>query len=158
MTQQVASYIRKNLGSGRNIIAIKGSPTIGRPIIDKKPREYKKEINLTFYYVGVNSAKDALAAWLKVTEPGPCFVHLGSFLPGNYFEELASERLESVKKSSGIKRKWVKIPGRRNEAWDCKVYSLAALEYLLQIKDLNHICKIGEEKYRESGRANAKTA
>ena len=38
MTQQVASYIRKNLGSGRNIIDIKGSPTIGRPIIDKKPR------------------------------------------------------------------------------------------------------------------------
>ena len=156
MTQQVASYIRKNLGSGRNIIAIKGSPTIGRPIIDKKPREYKKDINLTFYYVGVNSAKDALAAWLKVSEPGPCFVHLGSFLPGNYFEELASERLESVKKSSGIKRKWVKIPGRRNEAWDCKVYSLAALEYLLQIKDLNEICELGEKKYRESGRANAK--
>jgi len=158
MTQQVASYVRKHLGSGRNIFAVKGSPTVGRPIIDKRPREYKKEINLTFYYVGTNTAKDTLSKWFRVKDPGPCYCHFGSFLPARYFKELASERLESEKKATGSKRKWVKIPGVRNEALDCRVYSLAALEYLLQIKDLSKICELGEKKYSESGRANTKAA
>ena len=158
MTQQVASFVRKHLGSGRNIFAVKGSPTIGRPIIDKKPREYKKEINLTFYYVGTNTAKDTLSKWFEVKDPGPCYCHFGSFLPARYFKELASERLESEKKATGSRRKWVKIPGMRNEALDCRVYSLAALEYLLQVKDLNEICDFGEKKYRESGRSDIKTA
>lgn len=158
LTQQVAAYVRKHMGSGRNIVAIKGSATPGRSIMDKKPREYKKDINLTFYYVGTTTAKDTMAAWLKVKEPGPCYCHFGSFLSARYFEEMASEKLESEKKATGIRRKWVKIMGRRNEAWDCRIYSLAAMEYLLQLKDLNKICEIGEKKYRESGRADAKTA
>jgi phage terminase large subunit GpA-like protein len=155
LTQQVAEYVNKNMGNGRNIFAIRGSGTFGRPIIDKKPKEYSKE-KLTFYYVGTNTAKDTLAAWLKVDAPGACYCHFGRFLQARYFEEMASEKLESPKNLSGARRKWVKVPGKRNEAWDCRIYNLAALEFLLQLKDLNKICEIGEKKYRESGRANTK--
>ena len=157
-SQEVANFVRKHMGDGRNIIAIKGSGTLGKPIMSKMPREDSRNISLTYYYVGTDTAKDVLAARFRVSQPGPGFCHFGSFLPAKYFDELASERLAKVKSVSGVRKKWVPVAGKRNEPWDCKVYSLAALEFLLQIKDLNHICKIGEEKYRESGRANAKTA
>ena len=158
LTQQVAGYVRKHMGSGRNIIAIKGSATVGRPIIDKTPKEYKKNINLTYYTVGSNTAKDTLAKWFQVKSPGPCYCHFGAFLPSSYFEGLASEKLQVIRKTTGVKRVWVKVPGVRNEPLDVRCYSLAALEYLLQVKNLDDICAVGERKYLESKRKNRKAA
>lgn len=157
-SQEVANFVRKHMGTGRHIFAIKGARTPGKPIINKTPREDSRGISLTYYYVGTDTAKDTLAARLKVAQPGSGYCHFGSFLPAKYFDEMASEKPVPVKGSFGTRHKWVPVVGKRNEPWDCKVYSLAALEYLLQAVDLDDICDVGEKKYRESGRTDAKTA
>ena len=155
-TQEVANYVRSVEGSGRNIIAIKGTGRLMAPIINRVPRQYKKEINLTFYQVGTNTAKDVFAKRLEIANAGPGYCHFASFLPASYFEQLAGER---PKKDSIHQKgnKWEPIHGKRNEALDCRVYSIAAMEYVTQVKNLNDICAVGERKYFESKRKNRKT-
>lgn len=86
------------------------------------------------YLVGVDTAKDHLRSALAVKDPNkPRYVAFASTLHDAYFVQLTAEKRHTVINKSGMEvRTWKKAPGARNEATDCFVYALAALEALKQ--------------------------
>ena len=85
------------------------------------------------WIVGVDAAKEAIAARLKIAELGPGYSHfpLSDQYDRSYFGQLTSEVCK-IKYSRGFAhREWSKKPGARNEALDCRVYAYAALQSLI---------------------------
>jgi phage terminase large subunit GpA-like protein len=86
--------------------------------------------------LGVDSVKADLATRLNVETPGPAYYHFPKAADGSdargfteeFFQQLTSEKC-SFRYIRGVpKEEWVLETGKRNEAWDCAVYSFAALE------------------------------
>ena len=80
----------------------------------------------------MNAAKDTIRGRLHIDPPAPgepaaSYMHFPADRDLNYFSQLLAER--SVLKVSGGQRYrvWEQLPGRANEALDCRVYSYAAL-------------------------------
>ena len=85
------------------------------------------------WMVGVDAAKEALYARLKITEPGPGFCHfpITDQYDLGYFEQLTAETCR-VRYSKGFAhREWTKKAGARNEALDGRNYAYAALHSLI---------------------------
>ncbi|MEX0445201.1 phage terminase large subunit family protein [Xenorhabdus sp. SGI246] len=138
-TQRVYDFARERLG--RRIWAIKGESARGgarSPIWPTKRPTPRSKSSFKPIILGVNAAKDAIRARLhaeppKAGEPAPAYMHFPADRELNYFSQLLAER--SVIKISGGQRYriWEQIPGRANEALDCRVYSYAALCGLLYL-------------------------
>jgi len=98
------------------------------------PRMHSKaKDNRPLWVIGVDAAKEALYARLKITEPGPGFCHfpISDQYDAGYFEQLTAETCR-VRYSKGFAhREWVKKPGTRNEALDARCYAYAALQSLI---------------------------
>jgi phage terminase large subunit GpA-like protein len=114
-------------------LAIKGVPGPGRPIVeDERARRQRlrrqKKKGITVHIVGVDQAKALITSRLKITQPGPGYMHFPAEpdFDDEYFAQLTAEKL--VRKIRGTRpiNEWVQTRPR-NEAIDCKVYSLAAL-------------------------------
>lgn len=123
---RVYAYVRER----QRVYAVKGdADDVGpaRDIWPRKPsRTNKGKVDL--YVIGVDSAKSGIYGRLKLTEPGPGYVHFCHGLPDDYFDQLTIEYRKTVKNSRGYERKqWHKPAGARNEALDTAVYALAAL-------------------------------
>ena len=115
------------------VFAVKGLYGSG-PIWDKTIRRGGKNKNLgRFHVVGVDTAKDAVAAYLRVDAPGPGYCHFPADRDQGYFDQLTSEKRMKKKDYRGRERwGWHKTnAGSRNEALDCRVYALAALHSLI---------------------------
>ena len=85
------------------------------------------------WMVGVDAAKEALYARLKITEPGPGYCHfpITDQYDLSYFEQLTAETCR-VRYSKGFAhREWTKRAGARNEALDARNYAYAALQSLV---------------------------
>lgn len=126
-THEVYAWVRKH--QAKHVIAVKGSnqpnkPVIGRPTaqdVNWRGRTLRNGVNL--WNVGVNTAKDTLFARLsgdagRDAEDRRC--HFPADLPADFYEQHGAERYDPQRK------RWVKKPGARNEAWDCWVYAFAA--------------------------------
>ncbi len=128
-TQAVYAYVRAHQHAG--VVALKGSSQGGRAIIGKPSeqdinfRGQKARRGVKLWPVGTDTAKSEIYGRLRITEPGPGFVHLSKHLPGEVFEQLTAERLVTRYVKGHPKLEWVKPTGRRNEALDCAVYALA---------------------------------
>ncbi len=132
-TQSVYEFCKNRLG--RRIYAIKGEAAQGgrrspvwptaRPVKRKK-KAFKPVI------IGVNAAKDVIRSRLLIEKPGPGYTHFPKGRPEEYYDQLTAER--SVAKAvHGFRfRIWELLPGRANEALDCRVYGYAALCSLKQ--------------------------
>jgi phage terminase large subunit GpA-like protein len=98
------------------------------------PRMHSKaKDNRPLWVIGVDAAKEALYARLKITEPGPGFCHfpISDQHDTGYFEQLTAETCR-VRYSKGFAhREWVKKPGTRNEVLDARCYAYAALQSLI---------------------------
>ena len=98
------------------------------------PRMHSKaKDNRPLWVIGVDAAKEALYARLKITEPGPGFCHfpISDQYDLGYFEQLTAETCR-VRYSKGFAhREWTKKPGARNEALDARCYAYAALQSLI---------------------------
>ena len=98
------------------------------------PRIHSKaKDNRPLWVIGVDAAKEALYARLKITEPGPGFCHfpISDQYDIGYFEQLTGETCR-VRYSKGFAhREWIKKPGTRNEALDARCYAYAALQSLI---------------------------
>ena len=98
------------------------------------PRMHSKaKDNRPLWVIGVDAAKEALYARLKITEPGPGFCHfpISDQYDAGYFEQLTAEMCR-VRYSKGFAhREWVKKPGARNEALDARCYAYAGLQSLI---------------------------
>lgn len=109
----------------RHIYAIKGQAG-ARPIWPK--RSSKAKTSETIFMIGVDSAKEALYGRLKITKPGPAYVHFphAEEFDEEYFAQLTAETVVTRVREGRPVRVWV--PRRaRNEALDTFVYAHAAL-------------------------------
>lgn len=90
----------------------------------------RKVKNAPYYQVRTTAAKDAASAMLRITQPGPKFLHISDRLLAkipNLLDMLASEQRHKVKGRDGKTRvHWdKKIESAPNEAWDLLCYCLA---------------------------------
>ena len=124
-TQQVYNYVK--LRAGRRIFAIKGIGGEGKPIIGRPSKNNIGKINL--FPVGTDTAKELLFARLKIDEPGPGYCHFPLDRQEEYFRMLTAEKKVLRYFKGRPKREWVKTR-QRNEALDCRVYAMAALQVM----------------------------
>ncbi len=133
-TQAAYNFVRGK--DARRVWAVKGHNIPGKAIWPRKPSKDNKG-RVPLYMVGVSAAKEAIYARLKITEPGPGFLHFPADRPDTYFRQLTAERMKTVYVKGRATRVW-EAGSRRNEALDLKVYNLAALYGLQAIGlDLN---------------------
>lgn len=133
-TQKVYEFAKERLG--RRIWAIKGESALGgkrSPVWPTKRPTNRSKSSFKPIIIGVNAAKDTIRGRLHIEppetvgEPSASYMHFPDSRDLNYFSQLLAER--SVLKVSGGQRYrvWEQLPGRANEALDCRVYSYAAL-------------------------------
>lgn len=126
-THNVYQFVRSRVV--RRCVAIKGANTASRPILCKpsaqdvtwKGLTYKKGVNL--YMVGTDTAKHMLYARLNgdaEKDPSARKVHFSNQLDSSYYDQLVSEAFNPRKNH------WEKKKGKRNEALDTWIYSIAA--------------------------------
>jgi len=120
----------------RKTIAIKGMDRPGLPVkgksspVDVNHAGQVLRAGVKLWMVGVSAAKDWWHAHLRVTEPGPGFVHLAADLPAEWYAQMTSEQRVLARTARGTRHVWVKKGAKRNEAWDCAVYALFAAHAL----------------------------
>jgi phage terminase large subunit GpA-like protein len=115
----------------RFLIPIKGSSQTGRPVVVMPRKKNAKGVYLS--EVGTDTAKSLLYQRYLITDPGPGYVHwpVSDEFDRTYFDQVTAEKR---------KKKYVKgrpvvawdAGGRRNEATDVSVYSLAAIRIAQQ--------------------------
>ena len=98
------------------------------------PRMHSKsKDNRPLWVIGVDPAKEALYARLKITEPGPGYCHfpISDQYDLGYFEQLTAETCRVRYTKGFAHREWTKKAGARNEALDARCYAYAALQSLI---------------------------
>ncbi|PKC39114.1 terminase [Pantoea ananatis BRT98] len=138
-TQKVYEFAKARLG--RRVWAIKGESARGgkrSPVWPAKAPSARNRSQFRPVIIGVNAAKDAIRARLHIEPPEPGkasagYMHFPADRDLGYFSQLLAER--SVVKVAGGQRYrvWEQLPGRANEALDCRVYAYAALCGLLHM-------------------------
>lgn len=113
----------------QRVWAVKGKDG-KRPVWPRTASKRNKgKVNL--FIVGVDTAKSAIYANARIEKPGPSYRHYPMQRDQTYFEQLFSER-KLTRYSRGFPIHWWHLPsGKRNEALDLSVYSMAALEGLI---------------------------
>jgi len=112
----------------RRVFAIQGKEGAGRPLIISYNKHKKKNVYL--FQLGVDGGKATLYSRLKIKDPGPGYCHFPDTLSDRFYKQLTAEK-RVMKQNQGIpKLRWVLPGGKRNEALDCAVYSMAALSIL----------------------------
>jgi phage terminase large subunit GpA-like protein len=111
------------------VYAIKGMGGAGKPVWPKRASKNNKgRVNL--FMVGVDAAKDAVYARLKIKDAGPGYCHFPKGREPAYFEQLTAEVVQTKWTKGFPHRVYVLPGGRRNEALDLRVYAYAALQAL----------------------------
>lgn len=132
-THQAYNFCRQHLG--HKYFAIKGDSQDGKPV---KGRSSSQDVNwrgrilkagVKLWLVGTDTAKDLFFGRLKVTQPGPGYVHFSKKLPVEWFNGLTSEVRRTVKTANGTKHRWVKTVAR-NEPLDTTVYAMFCSQML----------------------------
>lgn len=131
--EAVYRYVRERRLSACKFMAIKGSSQRGKEIFSQPSRSIDTTAagkaarwGVKPYIVGVERAKDTLAARLRLEGNGPGRLHWYASVRGDYLEQITSE----VKHPQRGREQWTLMPGRRNEALDCEVYALHAARRL----------------------------
>lgn len=131
-TEAVYRYVKPRYG--RRVYATKGYSEPGRPLVSAKPTTNNKA-RVRLFMIGTDTAKDLLAARLKVALVGPQHVHFPVGLPPDYYDQLTSEKPVRKHVAGRWIRRWEldkRARGRdgrpiRNEALDCFVLAYVAL-------------------------------
>ena len=137
-THQAYNYARTR--ERRKIFAVKGDNQPGKQIkgratiqdVNWRGKVLKRGVRL--WWVGTDTAKDTLFGRLKVTQPGPGYVHFSKDLPPEFYHQLTAEARVPVRVAGGIDYRWVNVKRARNEALDCTVYAL----FCVQALNLHH--------------------
>lgn len=128
-TSMVYAFVEKR----RYCFAVKGVPGAFKPLVeDAKARNQRlrrqRRKGITVHLVGVDQAKALLFARLKITQPGPGYIHFANIsdFDDEYFAQLTAEKLLPRMRGTRPVLEWVQSRPR-NEALDCSNYSIAAL-------------------------------
>jgi phage terminase large subunit GpA-like protein len=130
MCDEVYNFVRAHMGSGRNIIAVKGIPGNGKPVISTKAN-YHNKASMPVFYVSNDTSNEVLYAYLNLPKPGPGYCHFPRFYSKiHYFDELtAMSKVTEYKKGKAYVR-WIQDVSKRCEANDCRRYAMAAMFHL----------------------------
>jgi phage terminase large subunit GpA-like protein len=129
-TKAAYEYCRTRLH--RRIWAIKGRGGPGLPLWPRRPTRTKGKAPL--FVIGVDAAKDALFARLRLTEAGPGVLHFPMERDAEFFRQLTAERVVTRFERGRPIRLWQpRRDGERNEALDTTVYAMAALHGLISM-------------------------
>ena len=128
-TSMVYAFVAKR----RWCIAVKGVTGMGRPLIEDEKRRRQRLRNRNkrgapVEPLGVDQGKALIYSRLKLIQPGPAYIHFprDPSFDDEYFAQLAAEKLVTKIKGTRPFSEWIQTRPR-NEALDCKVYSLAAM-------------------------------
>lgn len=110
----------------QRVYAVKGSSTPGAPLLGRRPSVNNKA-RVRLFLIGTDAAKDVIYSRLKVSEPGPMYMHIPDWTTEDYFAQVTAEKVERVQINGRWRRRYTLPRGARNEALDCEVYALAAL-------------------------------
>jgi phage terminase large subunit GpA-like protein len=130
--EDVKAFTKAN--RGRNWLATFGKSQGAKEPIVKRPTRLKGGALL--WALGVTLIKDKIFAQLKVTDPGPGYVHFPLGMEAEYYKQLTAEnRTRKLKKFDskdpfGYSQWMYKKIRERNETLDCFVYAFAAKEHL----------------------------
>lgn len=113
--------------------AVKGQPGSSRPIVESEQirrqrlRKQRKK-GILVHLVGDDQAKALIYARLKITTPGPGYLHWPAEpdFDDEFFAQLTAEKLVTKIRGTRPYSEWVQTRPR-NEALDCLKYALAAL-------------------------------
>lgn len=111
------------------VFALKGSDYLSRPGLVMEGST--KRSHLKLYRVATFAAKERLVSRLRLEQPGPGYLHLPSWVPDQYLDQMTSEKKLTRKdpRRGTVTVVWV-VTGR-NEAFDLEVYCLGLL-FVLQ--------------------------
>jgi len=128
-TQAVYDYAARHK---RGVFAVKGNDgakTIWEAKVRKGGRNKDRG---RFHLVGTNTAKDAVAAYFRVSQPGPGYCHVPTEREPSWFEGLVAESRKRITVQGKAVWVWRKRAEHlRNEPLDCRVYALAGVHCLL---------------------------
>lgn len=131
-TQEAYQFCRQRARDG--VVALKGSSTKAAPALGKGSKVDVNHRGVTvkggvqLYLVGTDTLKRTIYARLKVSRPGPGYVHFGQNATEEYLEGLTCERLVPKFVKGFQVLEWQKPSGARNEPLDLVVYCLALME------------------------------
>ena len=136
----------------RRVFACKGQSGPAVPLTKPRSQRRTHKARVDLRIVGIDGAKESLYANLKVESLGPSFCHFPAgylneqgatvarpVYDREYFEQLTAEKLVTEMDGMTPVRRWEK-KRERNEALDCRVYAMAALDDL-NIKDWERLAK-----------------
>jgi len=128
-TQSVYNYCRSRAPV---VFALKGASTAGKPVIGSPTKQdinyagEKIKKGVTLWTIGTDVAKGTIYNRLKLTTPGPGFIHFPIGLNDEFYRQLTAEKIVKSYNNQGFAvQKWIKTRAR-NDVLDCKVYSYAA--------------------------------
>lgn len=127
-TKAAYSYCQTRFA--RRVWGIKGRGGAGVPLWPRRPSRSKN--NTPLFIVGVDAAKDAIFARLKLREPGPGRLHFPLERDRVFFDQLTAEKVVTKYSMGRPVRTWQpRAANIRNEALDTLVYSTCALHGLI---------------------------
>ncbi|MBF0213042.1 MAG: phage terminase large subunit family protein [Magnetococcales bacterium] len=116
----------------RRVWGIKGRGGQGVKLWPARPNRNNKG-RIPLFTIGVDAAKEAIYARLRITSPGPGYCHFPHDRDAEWFRQLTAESVSTRYVRGRQTREWVKKDGDRNEALDCRVYAIAALHGLISM-------------------------
>ena len=130
------------------VFATKGVGGPGRPAVGRPTKSNSQK--LPVFPIGTNGLKEVLFNRLKVSDPGPAYIHISHDFDDEFCLQLTAEK--AVKKySKGIPRiEWVKIRAR-NEALDLSVLNLACYT-MLNVNEVRVAKKLEEVREEKPGK------
>jgi phage terminase large subunit GpA-like protein len=123
---QVLTFTKGRKGKNKKAFAVRGSNYPGSPLVKLTRNNFLKT---EVYFLGTEAYKDLIYSRLKLSEPGPGFMHFPIERQEEYFNQLLSEK--PVKKLKG--GKMVKVYEKRyhrSEVLDLWVYNMATITIL----------------------------
>lgn len=126
-TKQVYAFTSRRFA--RRVYATKGIAGQGKPLVKRPDRNSKAKGRI--FMVGADTGKDSVYSRLKIAQPGPGYCHFPAHYDEDYFAQLTSEKVITKYVRGFATRVWVKKSTHaRNEALDCRVLAMVALDLL----------------------------
>jgi len=147
-TKYVYEFVKNK--EHRRIFATKGANVEAAPLVNM-PRKKQGGVlgkgKVTLFIIGVHAGKTSLMARLKLSDPGPGFIHIPMTIDEEFCKQLTSEELRTKFIKGFPRREWHKVRNR-NEGLDLMVGNIAMFELLNP--DLDTIEKILKQKSLKS--------
>ena len=123
-TDNVYAFTRPR--AARRVFAIKGSSKAAQPVVSRPSIVGRQRVPM--YSIGTDTAKQWIHGRLPSDTP-PAMLHFSDVLDDEYFKQLTAEKLNEQKRGNTVRLTFKKTRAR-NEALDCFVYALAAVNIL----------------------------